>query len=102
MMNECKKCNGRLSYTIYDKHADAPLSVECWDCLSELNIIDNVAENLSHLLRNASPEKLAQLLASHFVHKYYREREGDLNRLEEMIQSKDLVGALSMCSAYAK
>ena len=48
-MNECK-CNGRLSYTVFDHHADAPLSVECWDCLSVLNMIDNIAEDFSRLL----------------------------------------------------
>ena len=99
-MNDCKKCNGKLSYTIYDERADAPLSVECWDCLSELNYQDNVAEDLSRLLRNASPEKLAQLLASHVAAKVYRERERDLSRLEDMIQSKDLMNALALCRAY--
>lgn len=99
-MNDCKKCDGRLSYTIYDKYADAPLSVECWDCLSEMNYIDNTAENLARLLHQASPEKLAQLLASYVVKKYHREKEGDLNRLEEMIESKDLMNALAICSAY--
>ena len=96
----CEKCNGRLSYTVYDHHADAPISVECWDCLSELNYQDNVAENLSRLLRNASPEKLAQLLSSFVVKKVYREREGDLNRIENMIKSKELANALALCSAY--
>lgn len=99
-MNECEKCNGRLNYTIYDRHADAPVSVECWDCLSELNYQDNVAEDLSRLLRNASPEKLAQILASHVVAKVYLERERDLSRLEEITKSKDLVNALTICSAY--
>ncbi len=97
---DCEKCNGRLSYTVFDHHADAPLSVECWDCLSELNYQDNVAENLSRLLRGASPEKLAQLLSSFVVKKVYREREGDLNRIENMIKSKELANALALCSAY--
>lgn len=99
-MNECAKCNGRLSYTIFDRHADANISVECWDCLSEINYKDNVAENLSRLLRNASPEKLAQLLASYLVEKMYGEREGDLSRIEDMVQSKELNNALALCSAY--
>ena len=99
-MSECKKCNGRLSYTVFDHHTDAPLSVECWDCLSVLNMIDNIAEDFSRLLRNASPEKLAQLLASHVVNAVYRENERDLNRLEDMVKSKDLVNALALCSAY--
>lgn len=101
-MNECEKCHGKLHYTIYDKHADAPLSVECWDCLSELNYKDNVAENLSRLLRNASPERLAQLLSSYLVEKMYQEREGDLSRVEDMIQSKELTNALALCSAYIR
>jgi hypothetical protein len=99
-MSECKKCNGKMSYVVFDPHADAPLSVECWDCLSELNYQDNVAQDLSRLLRKASPEKLAQLLASHVVAKVYRERERDLSRLEDMVKSKDLVNALAICSAY--
>ena len=99
-MNECEKCNGRLNYTIYDRHADAPVSVECWDRLYELNYQDNVAEDLSRLLRNASPEKLAQILASHVVAKFYLERERDLSRLVEITKSKDLVNALAICSAY--
>ncbi|MAP54044.1 MAG: hypothetical protein CL605_04000 [Altibacter sp.] len=99
-MNECKKCNGRLAYTIFDRHADANISVDCWDCLSELNYKDNVSANLSRLLRNASPEKLAQLLSSYFVEKMHLEREGDLSRLENMIESKELNNVLALCSAY--
>lgn len=99
---ECKKCNGTLSYVVFDHREDAPLNVECWDCLSVLNEKDSVTEDFARLLANASPERLAQLLATFLVNKYHGEREGDLSNVVEIIKSKDLMNALALCSAYAE
>lgn len=100
-MIECTKCKGELNYTVFDHRADSNISLDCWDCLSELNYQDNVAEDLSRLLRKASPEKLAQILSTYVVKKMYDEKKGDLSRLENIIKSKQLADALAICQAYA-
>ena len=99
---ECKKCNGTLSYVVFDHHVDAPLNVDCWDCLSVLNEKDSVTEDFARLLAKASPQKLAQILATFLVNKYHVEREGDLSSVVEITKSKDLMNALALCSAYAE
>ena len=101
-MNNCNKCNGELSYVIFDHNADAPLNVECWDCLSVLNEKDYVAEQFAKLLRRASPEKLSQMLATYVVNKVHSENEGDLSRVAEITKAKDSIGAMALCGAYAE
>ncbi len=96
----CEKCNGTLTYTVFDQKHEQHLSVECWDCLSVLNYQDHVASEFTQLISKGSHEKLAQYVAS-FVVKQMAEQKGDLNRLEEIIKSKNLIEAFALCGAYS-
>jgi hypothetical protein len=99
-MSDCIKCKGKLSYQVFDGRHEQYLTVECWDCLSVINYQDHVASEFTQLIRKGSPERLAQFVAS-FVVNQMVEQKGDLNRLEEIIKSKNLIEAFALCGAYS-
>ena len=64
---KCEICNGNLYYLVYDKHADNMAKMDCLDCLSVIQYNDDVKERITKLLMNASPQKLAQIVATMLV-----------------------------------
>jgi hypothetical protein len=97
---ECKKCNGSLRYEVFDHNHEIMMSVECWDCLSVIQEQDYLADLMSRLLRNASPEKLAILVAQFLVSAVAE--QGDLNRIHEITNSKNLQDALILATMYSE
>jgi len=84
---KCEICNGNLYYLVYDKHADNMAKMDCLDCLSVIQYNDDVKERITKLLVNASPQKLAQIVATMLVNA--TEDNEVENQFEPLIATKD-------------
>ena len=76
--------------------------MECIDCLLESQYQDHLKLELSQLLCNASPQKLAQIVAELVVNSVNRNKNDDLERIEGIIHTKNLMNALALGDAYSR
>ena len=76
--------------------------MECIDCLLENQFQDHLKLELSQLLCNASPQKLAQIVAELVVNSVNRNENDDLQRIEGIIHTKNLMNALALGDAYSR
>ena len=101
-MNECEKCNGKGWYEVPNYRLECIERVECIDCLLESQYQDHLKLELSQLLCNASTQKLAQIVAELVVNSVNRNKNDDLERIEGIIHTKNLMNALALGDAYSR
>tara|TARA_R100001509_G_scaffold121986_1_gene75896 strand:+ start:366 stop:680 length:315 start_codon:yes stop_codon:yes gene_type:complete len=97
---ECDVCNGeryRIVPSAWDD--DLPMRVECDECRVNSMLLTNMSYQLTKLLTNASIESLAAMISVAFVERNCNDMDV-LNRVENMIQTKDHKSALSVMGAY--
>ena len=69
-------------------------NVECMDCLLNQQFKDHLKEELTRLLVNTSPLKLAQIVAQLVVNSVDRNENDDIERIEGIIHTKNVINAL--------
>ena len=77
-------------------------NVECMDCLLNQQFKDHLKEELTRLLVNTSPQKLAQIVAQLVVNSVDRNENDDIRRIEGIIHTKNVINALVLAEAYSQ
>tara|TARA_A100001201_G_scaffold26186_1_gene29168 strand:- start:8 stop:310 length:303 start_codon:yes stop_codon:yes gene_type:complete len=99
---ECKKCEGKGWYLVPNYRLEIMESIECMDCLSHEHFKDHLKDELSRLLINTSPQKLAQIVAQLVVNSVDRNENDDIQRIEGIIHTKNVLNALTLAEAYSQ
>ena len=99
---ECEKCNGEGYYVVPNYQHDVMERIECLDCLAEDHFKWHLSEELTKVLINSSPQKLAQIVAELIVNGVSKNIHDDLSRIEVIIQTKNAMEALALGEVYNK
>jgi predicted transcriptional regulator len=99
---ECNKCQGTGWYKVPNHRLEIMENVECMDCLLNQQFKDHLKEELTLLLVNTSPQKLAQIVAQLVVNSVDRNENDDIQRIEGIIHTKNVINALVLAEAYSQ
>lgn len=99
---KCEKCEGTGWYKVPNHRLEIMENIECMDCLAHENFKDHLKDELSRLLINTSPQKLAQIVAQLVVNSVDRNENDDIQRIEGMIHTKNVLNALTLAEAYSQ
>ena len=104
MTNEdCKTCEGKGYYIIPNYQHEVLERIQCEACLYEEEFKYRLAESLSMVLNNASPQKLAWIVAELIITGHEKhDSSKDYNKLEMIIQTKNAKEALVLGDIYSK
>ncbi len=97
---ECEVCNAeryKIVQSSWDD--DVPMRVECDECRVNSILLTTMSYQLTKLLTSASIESLAAIISVAFVERNCNDMDV-LNRVENMIHTKDHKNALSVMGAY--
>lgn len=100
--NDCEKCNGDGYYLVPNYQHDIMERIECMDCISHAHYKHHLSEELTKVLMNASPQKLAMLVAETIVYGVDKNNNDTLSRVEVIIQTKNTTEALVLGDVYNK
>tara|TARA_R100000353_G_C6443953_1_gene179393 strand:+ start:323 stop:703 length:381 start_codon:yes stop_codon:yes gene_type:complete len=98
----CEKCQGVGWYKVPNHRLEIMENVECMDCLLNQQFKDHLKEELTRLLVNTSPQKLAQIVAQLVVNSVDRNVNDDIQRIEGIIHTKNVINALALAEAYSQ
>lgn len=103
MFNEdCEKCNGVGHYVLPNYRLEIMENIQCMDCLNHEHFKDHLKDELTRLLSNTSQQKLAQIVAQLVVNSMDRNENHDIQRIENIIHTKDNLNALVLAEAYSQ
>ena len=97
---DCEKCFGKGCYEVPNYRLEITERIDCMDCLLEEQHTIELKEQLTRLLSNTSPVKLAQIVAELIVNSVDSNPLDELDRIEGIIHTKNTVNALALASAY--
>ena len=100
--SECEKCDGVGHYLVPNYQHDIMERIECMDCYAEDHYKWYLSEELTKVLINSSPQKLAQIVATLVVNGVDTNPKDDLARVEVIIQTKNAMEALVLGEFYNK
>lgn len=100
--SECEKCDGVGHYLVPNYQHDVMERIECMDCYAEDHYKWHLSEELTKVLINSSPQKLAQIVATLVVNGVDTNPKDDLSRVEVIIQTKNAMEALVLGEFYNK
>jgi hypothetical protein len=99
---ECEKCQGAGWYKVPNIRLEIMENVQCMDCLLNEQFKDHLKEELTRLLVNTSQQKLAQIVAQLVVNSVDRNENDDIQRIENIIHTKNTMNALTLAEAYSQ
>lgn len=103
MFNEdCEKCNGVGHYEVPNYQHDIMERIECMDCISHEHYKYHLSGELTKVLMNVSPQKLASIVAELVVYGVDKNINDSLARIEVIIQTKNSTEALVLGDVYNK
>lgn len=100
-MRTCEICEGKGWYLSSDPTYECVIKEECLDCKYHEMYRDSVTENLYKLFRDVSPVKVAILLAEFIVNSVDANPKDKLDRLDEIVMSKNTRGVMLLGQGYA-
>ena len=100
--SECEKCDGVGHYLVPNYQHDVMERIECMDCYAEDHYKWHLSEELTKVLINSSPQKLAQIVATLVVNGVDTNPKDDLSRVDVIIQTKNAMEALVLGEFYNK
>lgn len=98
----CEKCQGTGWYKVPNIRLEIMENVECMDCLLNEQFKDHLKVELTRLLVNTSQQKLAQIVAQLVVNSVDRNENDDIQRIENIIHTKNIMNALTLAEAYSQ
>ena len=98
----CEKCNGDGYYLVPNYQHDVMERIECMDCYAEEHYRWHLSEELTKVLINSSPQKLAKIVAQIVVQGVSNNKNDDITRIEGIIQTKNFNEALVLGDIYSK
>ena len=99
---ECEICDGKGWYKVPNHRLEIMENIECMSCLSHQHFKDHLKEELTRLLVNTSPQKLAQIVAQLVVNSVDKNENDDIQRIEGIIHTKNVLNALTLAEAYSQ
>ena len=98
---DCEICEGVGSYSIPNLYLEIMEKIDCMDCLLEEEHKIDLKKQLTRMLANTSPSKLAQIVAEVIVNSVDKNPSDDLARIEGIIHTKNVTSAVALASVYA-
>jgi len=98
----CDICEDKGWYEIPNHRTECMERIQCMDCLLQEQFKNTLKEDLTKLLTNTSPQKLAQIVAELIVNSVDRNESDELDRLNGIIQTKSTISAIQLGVAYSQ
>jgi len=98
----CDICEDKGWYEIPNHRTECMERIQCMDCLLKEQFKNTLKEDLTKLLTNTSPQKLAQIVAELIVNSVDRNESDELDRLNGIIQTKSTISAIQLGVAYSQ
>ncbi len=100
-LRTCEICEGKGWYLESDPVYECMVKEECLDCKYHDMYREDITEHLYKLFRDVSPVKVAMLLAEFIVNSVDANPKDNLNRLDEIVMSKNTRGIMLLGKGYA-
>lgn len=100
-LRNCEICEGKGWYLESDPVYECMVKEECLDCKYHDMYREDITEHLYKLFRDVSPVKVAMLLAEFIVNSVDANPKDNLNRLDEIVMSKNTRGIMLLGKGYA-
>ena len=98
----CEECNNQGWYEVINRRTETIEHVQCMNCALHEQFKQTLTIDLAKVFISASHEKICEILASLCVNNVDKNEHDNLERLDNFVQSKDLIPLLAMAQAYAQ
>ena len=98
---DCENCYGIGFYEVPNYRLEINERVDCMDCVLEEEYKIDLKKQLTRMLANTSPSKLAQIVAEVIVNSVDKNPSDDLARIEGIIHTKNVTSAVALASVYS-
>ena len=99
---KCNICNDTGWYELPNHRLECMERIQCMDCLLQQQYKDTLKEDLTKLFSNASHQKLAQIVAELVINSVDKNEHDDLDRINTIIQTKNMISAIQLGVVYSQ
>jgi len=96
----CKDCNGLEYIEYFDENHDVNMREPCWSCESEKRYQQDLIREVSKIIVNTSPQRLALMLAENIVNNAHM-MDRNYSFIQQYVESKQKESLLQYANTVA-